>query len=118
MDWDEMKTQLSQDPDLPGEITISLAYGPGDWLGLGRVECAADLPVVISVKMLTESPQLHVLQFQFLGKSVDLLEVLARLEVWTSKFPTIPALSQEEYRARDAVPSTSGPSIGTDESSV
>lgn len=115
MDWAEMKTQLSLDPDMPGEITISLAYGPGDHLGLGRVECAAGLPVSITVALLSETPQLHVLQFTFHGKSIDLLEVLARLETWTDKFPDIQAMSDKEYRERDAIPPPPGGAVGTDQ---
>ena len=65
--------------------------------------------------MLSESPALHVLQLEFQGKSLDLLTVLGRLDRWTANFPAIPPMSKEDYRARDAIPSTSGPAIGTHE---
>jgi hypothetical protein len=62
--------------------------------------------------------QLHALQLIFLGKSIDLLTVLVRLKAWARKHLAIPTMSQEEYRARNAIASKSGPSIGTDKSVV
>jgi hypothetical protein len=68
MDYGERNVELSRDPDLPGKIAI--AYGPNDRFGLGRIECAADLPMVVNLKLLSETPALHILQLEFRGHSL------------------------------------------------
>ena len=113
-----MQAALSINPDSPGIISISVAYGPAYPLALGRIECAADLDVTVRLRMQSETKALHMLQLDFEGKSLDLLTVLMRVREWEAKFPAISAMSEEEYRARDAVPATSGPSIGTDQPSI
>lgn len=53
----------------------------------------------LQVKILAATPAPLMLLLTFLGKAVDLHTILARLQEWPSKIPSVQPTFEEDFRA-------------------
>jgi len=109
---------LFADPDSTSLCKLIIAYHPYFPLALGRIECAAGLPIDVRVNLLESTPVLHTAELVFSGRATDLLELQMRLTQWAAQFPQLSPMPEEALYAKNDSTTTGSPPEGTAQSGI